>query len=94
MSLEGGSLSDSSQQAARAAGDNTAKILKTSKTIAIAISPAARKLRARRRLRLSPERAPSRRVLCKSALAANMAGTKPKAMPAIAERRSAKPKTK
>ena len=46
----------------------------TSKTMASEISAPARKLRARRRLRLSPERPPSAKVDCISALAADMAG--------------------
>jgi len=44
MSLEGGSRSDSSQQAAPAAGDPTPEILKTSKTIAI-VGLSSRRLR-------------------------------------------------
>src|SRR5467141_2005484 len=65
------------------------------RTIASAISPAARKRRARRRLRLSTEcPPPSRRLDCKLELAANRAGAKPKAQLAMAESRRAKPKTK
>src|SRR5712672_401729 len=66
----------------------------TSNTIANAISPAASRFRARRRLPLSPARPPpSRRLVCKLEFAANHAGARPNAMLATAESKTANPNT-